>query len=736
MANQDLVAAMFHDSPMAIGIARLSDGCVVEVNQAFVKAFGYSRDEALGRSFVDLGLWTEPDDYARLVEEVSGGKRVVGFPTSFRRKDGEFRKMRISAHVVASGGQRFLGAILSEGGAIAELEKSIREREGLVDLFIEHAPAALAMFDRDMRYLMASRRWREDFSLQDMDLRGKSQYEIFPGIPVECRASNQRVLAGEVLRIDEWPLVRADGSVQVLRLEERPWYAAEGTIGGMVIFSEDISARRKAEFDLARSEATYRAVVETCHDGFWMLDEKGRIVAVNDAYARRSGYSREELVGMSPWELEDCGNADAVAQHIAQIHADGASFFSTWHRTRDGRRWAVEVVCTDSPSMGRSFVFLRDVSERQRTFLALRRSEARFRNTFEQAAVGIAHIAPDGRWLRVNRKLCDILGYSEAEMRKTNALDVTHPEDLRDAVEQFRQLMVGELSTCSFEKRYRHKDGRIIWANVTTTLARDEKGVPLYFISVAEDISERKGIESELASLRAKLDTMTKFDVAGQTVSALAHELNQPLSAISSYAEAAVRLLEAGNPRPDKLKHALEMSARQAQRAGRVVHDLLEFLSCREVQQEAVDLNDLARKVIKQIRANGHEAVRFNVELASGLAPVSANRLQIQKVLTNIVDNGIEAMLCAGSPEAAITVAVRTHEEGNMAQVTVTDSGPGIDAAILPRVFDTFFTTKPNGLGVGLAISRTIVENHGGRLWAESVPGAGAAFHFTLPFVA
>jgi two-component system sensor kinase FixL len=605
----ELAAALFQNSPMPIGIARLSDGCLVEVNGAFEKLLGCSREEALGRSFVQLGFWTGPADYQRLVEEVSGGKRVVGVPTPFRRKGGELREMQMSAHVICVGAERYFAGIVAENTTIARLENA-----------------------------------------------------------------------------------------------------------------------------LALSEATYRAVVETCQDGFWMLDENSRIIAVNDAYVRLSGYSREELLGLTPYDLEDCGDADAVRRHIAKIESDGTTHFSTWHRAKNGTRLCLEVIGSNFPSMGRAFVFIRDISERQRTSSALRESEARFRGTFEQAAVGMAHIARGGKWLRVNKKLCDMLGYSEAETATMTAQSVTHPDDVQDAVEQFGRLLAGEVSTCSFQKRYLHKSGRIVWANVTTTLARDECGAPMYFISVGEDITERKSIEQELTNLRKKIDNMTRFDVAGHTVAALAHELNQPLTAVSSFAEAALSLLRAGNPQPGKLKHALEKSAQQAQRAGKVVHDLLAFLRHGEVQREPVDLKDLTRKVVTQINAHGHEGIRFDLDLAPALPAVVANRLQIQKVLANLVENGIEAMHCAAGANAAITVTVRTNAESNMAQVTVIDTGPGIDAEILHRVFDTFFTTKPNGLGVGLAISRTIIESHGGKLWAESVPGAGASLHFTLPF--
>ncbi|HEX8988586.1 MAG TPA: PAS domain S-box protein [Rhodocyclaceae bacterium] len=731
--RQELAAAAFRHSQMAIAIAGLSDGRLVELNPACERFFGYERSELVGRSFLDLGLWSSAEDYRCIIDQVSDGKRVVGFVTPFCRKDGHTGKMQITAHAIAMGDDYYFAAIMADAAKVANLENAIREREALLDLFIEHAPAALAMFDTEMRYLVASRRWREDFGLQQQQLRGRSHYEIFPEISPACRAENRRVLGGEIIQFDEFPFRRADGSIQTLRLEERPWHTADGGIGGMVIFAEDITERKKIESDLALSEAIYRAAVDTCRDGFWMVDVEGRLLAVNEAYTRLSGYTREELLGKSVAELEDADSGDDVLLHLEQVRARGTDFFTTWHRAKDGRRWPVEVISAYWPlANAHYFVFLRDISERKRASDALRESEDRFRSTFEQAAVGMAHVAPDGRWLRVNEKLCDILGYTEAELRTMRTEDIAHPDDVQDTQDHIAQVLAGEVLSCSFDKRYIRKDGRVVWTNVTTALAYDQKAT--YFISVIQDVTESKAVHVELSKLRRRVDDMTKFDVAGHTVAALAHELNQPLNAVSSYAEAALRLLKAGNPQPEKLLHALEKSAQQAQRAGKVVHNLLAILKHGEVQRERVDLNDLARKVVKAGKANAHDQVRFNVQLAAGLPAVHANRLQIQKVLTNLIDNGIEAMHYAGSPAAAVTVTVRTNAEADMAQVTVVDTGPGIDPDMLHRVFDTFFSTKPNGLGVGLAISRTIIEAHGGTLWAESEPGAGASFHFTLPF--
>jgi two-component system sensor kinase FixL len=393
---------------------------------------------------------------------------------------------------------------------------------------------------------------------------------------------------------------RKDGALYWESAIISPVCDAQGRITHFVGIKDDISARKAVEQAAAEREAQYRAVIETAADGFWMLDTEGRILAVNDTYVRRSGYSREELLAMRVFELDAQESAAEVRDHIARLCGEGIDLFVTRHRTKDGEVWPVEVHATYSSSAG----------------------------------------------------------------------------------------------------------GRLF--------------------AFARDITERKRAEAELQALRTEMDRVTRFQVAGQTVAALAHELNQPLNAVMSYNEAALRLLRAGNRQPDRLAHALESSVEQAGRAGRVVRELLGFVRQGDGQTEPVDLNDLVRQILA--RADAGCALRF--EPGPGLGPVSVNRLQLEKVLGNLIRNAMEAMADRAAADRRVSVSVGA--DAGMARVTVHDEGPGIEPETLCRIFDPFFTTRPGGLGMGLAISRAIVESHGGRLWAESA--AGASFHFTLPF--
>ncbi len=223
--------------------------------------------------------------------------------------------------------------------------------------------------------------------------------------------------------------------------------------------------------------------------------------------------------------------------------------------------------------------------------------------------------------------------------------------------------------------------------------------------------------------------------VASLTAAAIAHELNQPLNAVAAYSEAALRLLELGNPKPEKLTHALQQALQQTRRAGQAMRDLLALLHHGEPLTETLCLNTLVRETLVVLQDDGViSPMETRVRLDTNLAPVAVNRLHVDKVLQNLLINAIEAMRTAGASSMQLSVA--TSSRDGMALVTVQDGGPGIPPEDLASIFEPFFTTKSHGVGMGLAVSRALIRAHGGELWVESDLGNGAAFHFTLPFAA
>jgi len=254
-----------------------------------------------------------------------------------------------------------------------------------------------------------------------------------------------------------------------------------------------------------------------------------------------------------------------------------------------------------------------------------------------------------------------------------------------------------------------------------------------YTLATVRDISARKNQERDLLGRRREMDAQHKHHIAAQTVAAIAHELNQPLLAIASYSKSALLMLERGNPDPDKMRQAMEGSERQAQRAGQSIREMLDFLSMNDAPAEAFDLAQEIQEVLDAVRLEHDIQVGAVLRLEQGLPKVRANRMHIHKVLLNLLHNGIEAVVQTGGVAPMLTVTAHRLPDKPLVEVTIGDNGPGIGAEVQKRLFDPFFTTKGSGIGMGLAISRSLMEAHGGELWAESRESPGAHFHLTLP---
>jgi PAS domain S-box-containing protein len=343
-------------------------GVIEYVNPRFVETSGYPAQEAIGQrpSMLKSGH-TSQEEYAQLWRTISGGDTWRG-EFHNRRKDGSlYWESAIISPVRDEQGRitHFVG-IKDDITARRKIAADLQSSQERLQLLFEHAPVALAMFDRGMRYLAASRRWMEDYRLGDQAVFGRTYYDLFPEIPARWSDAHRRGLAGEVVRAEVDRFERPDGSEQWLRWEVRPWYLADGAVGGIVIFTEDITDRKRHELILAEHEARYRAVVETTADGFWMLDREGHILTVNEAYVRRSGYSREELLSMWVADLDAQETLEEVRAHIERIRSTGSGLFESLHRAKHGELWPVEVSASYIDiGGGLFFAFSRDISGRK-----------------------------------------------------------------------------------------------------------------------------------------------------------------------------------------------------------------------------------------------------------------------------------------------------------------------------------------------------------------------------------
>ncbi len=372
-----------------------------------------------------------------------------------------------------------------------------------------------------------------------------------------------------------------------------------------------------------------------------------------------------------------------------------------------------------------------DITGRKNSEMALKASEALFKTVVDSSPIPIAiSRLSDGIFIEANAAFLDLYGYSREEVIGHNSVDLHlwfFPEQRNKMYELLRST--GQAGMAFSFTRKTGKAGFGIFNGARIKLF----GEP-HVIGFLLDMTERRKMEREIQERRNEMEELQKLHVAAQTAAAIAHDLNQPLLAIASYSEAVLMLLQAGKPDLGKIRKAVEASERQAHRAGQSIRELLEFLSIQEFPTEVFELNGEILDILDAARSEHELQFQSVLVLEEGLPLVQANRTHVQKVLLNLLHNGIEAMQEAGVPLPAISVTVRTVKDKNVAQVTIQDNGPGFRDEDVQRLFRPFFSTKAGGIGMGLAISRSLVEANGGQLWVDPEEGPGATFHLTLPF--
>ena len=377
-------------------------------------------------------------------------------------------------------------------------------------------------------------------------------------------------------------------------------------------------------------------------------------------------------------------------------------------------------------------------ADRKKAEAALRNSEDRLRRLFENSSAGIQLASADGHIIAANLACQKMLGYAEEELQGLTILDITHDED-RAAIEAWiRECFEGRRRDWRTEKRYRRKDGRVIWVDVSGGFVPSTESTPAFLMSVIVDVTERKRAEEELrqreASLReaqTELAHVTRVTTMGELAASIAHEVNQPLAGIVTNGNASLRWLAGDQPNLAEAREAIQRIIRDGSRAGHVIARIRALSAKTRATKELLDINEAIEEIVALIGGElRRNRVALQMELSADLPLVMGDRIQLQQVVMNLILNSVEAMRTVDHER---NLAIRTERgEDDEVRVAVQDSGVGFDTKNQEQIFDAFYTTKPGGLGMGLSISRSIVESHGGRLWAVSNDGPGVTLQFTL----
>lgn len=494
---------------------------------------------------------------------------------------------------------------------------------------------------------------------------------------------------------------------------------------------------------LLYSQAQIKAMFETAADGIISIDACGRIQSINSAAERMFGYSKQQVIGRNismlmpaPFRAEhDTYLKNYLATGNKKIIGIGREVVGL---RSDGKVFPMDLAVSElKHGNERSFTgIIRDISQRKQAENQLRMREEELRLTFDNAPIGIVTCDLDCRFLSANRACTQMVGYTESELLQMKFTDIVHPEDMEECLNFAQQAKLGEVDTNSINQRWVCKDGFNLQGIVHVGLVHGEQDEPKMMVVQMENNTERLNAEYEARQLRDRLAHVGRLSTLGEMAAGIAHEINQPLTAIASYAEACQRLIAAGTTDSKELMHAMKQAATQAHRAGEVIRRLRGFAKKRETQRQNVDVNELIKDVVELAKIDApNPRSAIQLELAAGLPKINADPVQIQQVILNLIRNGADAVLAV--PERNQTLIVRTIRtsgpDPEHIRIEVTDNGTGVSEDVARQIFSPFFSTKPSGMGMGLSICRSIVASHGGKLSFENVPTGGATFYVTLP---
>jgi PAS domain S-box-containing protein len=540
------------------------------------------------------------------------------------------------------------------------------------------------------------------------------------------------------------PLMREGipiGVILVRRMEVRPF--SDKQIALLETFADQAAIaieNVRLYNDLQEREAKIRRLVDSNIIGIMIGDSRGRILEANEALLDILGYNREDLVaGRLRWtKLTPPEWAHVDQDALAQLSGTGTCrpYEKEYYR-KDGSRIPVLVGgAFFERKADEGVVFVIDMSDRKRAEEALRESEAKIRRLVDSNIIGIFIWDFDGRILEANDEFLRMVGYDREDLLAENIwwADLT-PPDWRDRNNARIEQQKGSGRFEPFEKEFTRRDGNRV--PILIGGATFEKGGN-QGVAFVLDLTGRKQVEAEAREnerryREAELELAHANRVAtmGQLTASITHEVNQPITAAVTYALAARRFLSAEPPNFREVDDALSLIVKEGNRASQVIDRTRALIKKAPARKDAVEINDAILEIIALTRTEAaNNSVSVRTQLADGLRRVQGDRVQLQQVLLNLIINAIEAMRDVGEEERELLIS--TRNEPDSVSVEVRDSGPGFAPAALERVFEAFYTTKPDGLGLGLPVCRSIIEAHNGRLWASPNVPRGATFEFTV----
>jgi len=603
---------------------------------------------------------------------------------------------------------------------------------------VEALPLPVFFKSRDGKYLGVNKAWEEFFGVSRASFLGKLVKDLYPQSP--AIAQKHLEMDGKLWRKPGGQSYEATVTTRDGRVHDTIYYKAtfangSGDVAGLMGAIIDITGRKQAEAALRESEERFRRTFELAGSGVAHIGMDRRFIRVNRRLCEILGYAEDELLRLTGREISHPEDLDVINAQRPRLYAgeiDAVRAEKRYVRKDGSIVWVSFAMVVERDAAGEpqyEIAFFDDITARKAAEAALSASEALYRQTFELATAGIAHVDLTGRFMKVNRSLCEILGYSEKELIGRSVKEVSHPED-RDLTDAQRaRLHEGGLDSVRFEKRYLKNGGSIVWVDLAVAVARDAHGHPQYEVALFDDITARKAAE---AALRGAHEELKRSNAELEQFAYVAsHDLQEPLRMVSSYTQLLMRRY--GDKLDGDAKEFTAFIVDGATRMKQLIEDLLAYsrVGTRDKNFKPVGAESPLERALANLRAaiqdSGATVTRDK------LPTVRCDEVQLAQLFQNLIGNALKFR----KPDAAPAVHVGAADHGEEWEFTVRDNGIGIEPQYFERIFMVFQRLHNKGeypgTGIGLAIVKKVVERHGGRIWVQSQLGAGTTFHFTMP---
>ncbi len=747
-ASRDRYVNLYEFSPVGY-FTLTAAGQISRVNLTGTTLLGVERNKLLQQRFAHLISPEDRERWRGFFISVMNHDEKSGIELALQRSDGSMLHAHLDClRVESADAPPEMHLVLTDISAM-ELNKQLRAvqhelREQLTfqTALMESVPVPIFFKDREGVYQGCNHAFEEALDRSRAQIIGKSVFDMAsPEVANKYHAMDIDLLERPGKQTYEWVIQKASGEIRDVVFHKASFLRNDGSLGGLIGAVVDITDLKRKDAALLESEARLRAATETARDAIFMMEgESGTISEWNPAAETIFGFTSAEALGRELVDLLVPPRYHERALHGLSHFAnpgDSEAAGRTLELTslrKDGTEFPIELSLSAMQVNGKWFVtgIARDITARKLAENRLLESEQRFRMMADSAPIMIWMAEAQGHedctgcmgCNYFNQRWYEFTGMPREQKPSCGWQDVIHADDRKHFQAVYANAFLSK-QPFKVEYRLRCHDGVFRWIEDSGVPRFSAGGEYLGFIGTCIDLTGRKLYEV----IRGEMEHIDRLNIAGEMASGLAHELSQPLTSANTYLGACLRGMAEERWDSARLQRTVMLAHAQTERAGQIIKHLKELISKKEFERSMLDINSVIRDSIQFLDRELQQSMVQVTLHVSPLPPVRANKIEIEQVLINLIKNAIDSM--CDQPRRELNIVTSAIESGSVL-VKISDTGKGIAEEDMDKVFDAFHTSKKDGLGLGLAICRSLVENYGGKIWVEQKEDEGIEFNFTL----